>query len=245
MEGLLRYLPVPLQAAMSSSTGFTPAFLQSLLLILACEMGDRTFFVAAILAMKSSRVVVWCGALTALAAMTVLSSAIGKAFPMLLNKRWTSMAAAALFLFFGIQLLRDWWRMRNEDDAENDELAEVEEELRQSGADDKKAASTAMRSRSFGSLSLAMFSPVFAKALSMTALAEWGDRSQIATIALAASRDMTGVIAGGILGHAICTGLAVVGGRLLASSISERAVAFMGGVLFVSFAALTVSGVLD
>lgn len=79
----------------------------------------------------------------------------------------------------------------------------------------------------------------------MTALAEWGDRSQIATIALAASRDMTGVIAGGIVGHSICTGIAVVGGRLLASSISERAVALMGGILFVSFAILTMTGIVE
>lgn len=245
MEGLLQFLPTGLQLVMSSSTGFMPAFLQSLLLILACELGDRTFFVAAILAMKSSRIVVWCGALSALAAMTVLSAAIGKAFPMLLNKRWTSIAAALLFLYFGLQLLRDWWRMRNEESSGNEELAEVEEELRHSSTDEKKSTAAPLRSRSFGSLSLAILSPVFAKALSMTALAEWGDRSQIATIALAANRDIMGVIAGGVLGHGICTGLAVIGGRLLASRISEKAVAFMGGVLFVIFAALTVSGVLD
>lgn len=244
MEGIMKYLPASIQAAMASSTGFLPAFLQSLLLILACELGDRTFFVAAILAMKSSRVVIWCGALSALAAMTILSAAIGKAFPLLLDKKWTSMAAALLFTYFGIQLLRDWWRMRNDDADENDELAEVEEELR-ADYDEKKGPAPAVRPRSLGSIGFALFSPVFAKAFSMTALAEWGDRSQIATIALAASRDMTGVIVGGVVGHAICTGLAVIGGRLLASSISEKAVALMGGILFLIFAVLTVTGVLE
>jgi putative Ca2+/H+ antiporter (TMEM165/GDT1 family) len=77
---------------------------------------------------------------------------------------------------------------------------------------------------------------VFSQALTLTFLAEWGDRSQIATIALAASKDPYGVIAGGLIGHAFCTGLAVVGGRMLASRISEKTVATVGGFLFLAFA---------
>lgn len=41
---------------------------------------------------------------------------------------------------------------------------------------------------------------------------------------------------GGVLGHAMCTGLAVIGGRLLATKISERTVAIAGGLLFIVFA---------
>lgn len=43
------------------------------------------------------------------------------------------------------------------------------------------------------------------------------------------------VTAGGILGHSLCTGLAVIGGRILAARISERTVATTGGVLFLLF----------
>ena len=46
-----------------------------------------------------------------------------------------------------------------------------------------------------------------------------------------------GVVAGGIIGHAMCTGLAVVGGRMLASRISEKHVAVVGGLIFLGFAA--------
>lgn len=42
---------------------------------------------------------------------------------------------------------------------------------------------------------------------------------------LAASIDMLGVSLGGILGHAICTGVAVLGGRHLAAHIREKTVA--------------------
>jgi len=69
----------------------------------------------------------------------------------------------------------------------------------------------------------------------LTFLAEWGDRSQIATIALAVDRDPYGVTFGACFGHALCTGMAVVGGRILASKISEKTVSFWGGVVFLGF----------
>ena len=56
------------------------------------------------------------------------------------------------------------------------------------------------------------------------------------TIALAAAKDPYGVVAGGVVGHAMCTGLAVVGGRMLAARISEKHVAVCGGLIFLGFA---------
>jgi Ca2+/H+ antiporter, TMEM165/GDT1 family len=202
--------------------------------------------------MRNPRIIVFAGALSALIIMTVLSALIGRAFPMLFDKKYTSIAAAVLFAYFGVQLLRDWWGMRNSAaSVENEELAEVEQELystkeattSSSGTGGGPDASRAGGKSTFAMISI--LSPVFIKAFTMTGLAEWGDRSQIATIALAARQDIYGVILGGICGHAFCTSIAVIGGRLLASRISERAVALCGGVLFLSFAVLTASGKLD
>jgi putative Ca2+/H+ antiporter (TMEM165/GDT1 family) len=67
-------------------------------------------------------------------------------------------------------------------------------------------------------------SALLSKAFILTFFAEWGDRSQIATIALAADMNPFGVIVGGVLGHSMCTGLAVVGGKALGTQISERTV---------------------
>ena len=59
--------------------------------------------------------------------------------------------------------------------------------------------------------------------------------AQIATIGLAASTDVVGVTLGGILGHAICTGAAVIGGRQLSAHIDERMLSILGGLLFIAF----------
>lgn len=65
-------------------------------------------------------------------------------------------------------------------------------------------------------------STLFLQAFTLTFLAEWGDRSQLTTIVLAARENVYGVVIGGIAGHAICTGIAVVGGKLVATQISVR-----------------------
>ncbi|KAI8463512.1 MAG: hypothetical protein J3K34DRAFT_372565, partial [Monoraphidium minutum] len=76
---------------------------------------------------------------------------------------------------------------------------------------------------------------IFLNAFTLTFLAEWGDRSQIATIGLAASSDVIGVTLGSVVGHAACTAVAVVGGRHLATHINEKVVGYVGGVVFVLF----------
>lgn len=65
-------------------------------------------------------------------------------------------------------------------------------------------------------------SRIFLEAFTLTFLAEWGDRSQLTTIILAARENVVGVSIGGFVGHCICTGIAVLGGRLVAQQISVR-----------------------
>uniref|UniRef100_A0A182Y9L0 Uncharacterized protein n=1 Tax=Anopheles stephensi TaxID=30069 RepID=A0A182Y9L0_ANOST len=83
---------------------------------------------------------------------------------------------------------------------------------------------------------LKMLLRIFMQAFTMTFVAEWGDRSQLTTVILSARENVYGVIAGGIIGHSICTGLAVIGGRMVAQRISVRTVTLIGGVVFLIFA---------
>lgn len=67
----------------------------------------------------------------------------------------------------------------------------------------------------------------------MTFLAEWGDRSQIATIALAASFNAYMVTLGACLGHFICTAAAVKLGEWISGKVTEKQILTVGGVVFI------------
>jgi putative Ca2+/H+ antiporter (TMEM165/GDT1 family) len=55
-------------------------------------------------------------------------------------------------------------------------------------------------------------------------------------IVLAARENVSAVVIAGIIGHGLCTGLAVLGGRMIAQRISVRTVTLIGGVVFLLFA---------
>ncbi|KAG0258948.1 hypothetical protein DFQ27_004378 [Actinomortierella ambigua] len=228
----------------------TQSFFLSLAMIIVSEIGDKTFLIAAIMAMKHSRLLVFTSALSALAVMTVLSAAFGHAVPNLISRKYTNILAALLFFCFGIRMFIDGWKMTEEEAAH--ELEEVTQELQEkedlellqraeggvTDGDSTLTPAAAKKKESSGIVNLLqlIFSPVFVQTFIMTFLAEWGDRSQIATIALAAAHDMVWVSIGGIFGHSLCTGVAVLGGRMLASRISVRTVTLAGAVTFELFA---------
>ena len=88
--------------------------------------------------MRHGRLVVYCGAMGALAVMHILSVLMGFALPSLLPKQYTHIASIILFLYFGCRLLKDAYEM--EGGKPSDELLEVEEELihkKTEGDDDK------------------------------------------------------------------------------------------------------------
>jgi len=178
--------------------------------------------------------VVFLGAIAALAAMTVISAAMGYAAPALLPKAMTHYAGVALFAYFGQQLLREGLSAEH---GVSDELEETEEELaQQKGSDIEGGDEVEVKVKP--TFLEKFFGEVFMKVFMLTFVAEWGDRSQIATIALAAVKDPYGVTVGGVLGHSLCTAMAVIGGRMLASSISEKTMLLLGGVVFMVFALL-------
>ncbi len=196
------------------------AFTAGLLLITVSELGDKTFFIAVILAMRHSRRLVFAGVLAALAAMTILSVLLGHAASFL-PAAYIHYAEIVLFMGFGLKLLYDAFQMPAQSNG-----VPAEEAM-----ETVKEAELKMPKRK---TPLA----ILIEAFCLTFMAEWGDRTQIATIALAASNPALGVTAGAILGHGICTAIAVIGGRLIAGRISERMITGIGGCLFLLFGAI-------
>lgn len=102
----------------------------------------------------------------------------------------------------------------------DDEDASPSRRPRGSAASAKKGLSNALSGLT--NLLGLLLSPAWVNTFVMTFTGEWGDRSQIATIAMAAGQDYWWVIVGALVGHAICTGLAVIAGSLLAGRIRLR-----------------------
>ncbi|CAN6478523.1 unnamed protein product [Victoria cruziana] len=100
-------------------------FSKSLAMTVLSEIGDKTFFAAAILAMRHPRRIVLLGCLAALTVMTTLSVLVGWAVPNLISRKWTHHIATLLFLGFGFWSL---WEGFTEE-GESEELAEVEAKL--------------------------------------------------------------------------------------------------------------------
>jgi len=57
----------------ANDLGFVHAFVASISVIIVSELGDKTFFIAAIMAMRHPRFVVFVGAILALIVMTLIS----------------------------------------------------------------------------------------------------------------------------------------------------------------------------
>ena len=200
----------------------TDGFLSAFLLIFFSEIGDKTFFIAVLLATQQSKSSVFAGTFGALAVMTLISVGIGQVFHVAEENLsvftsdvpWDDYLAVALLLVFGVQTIL----------GAEEETAEEEEE-------DAKVAVAGMQFDGQTALILSTFALVFA--------AEWGDKSFIATIALSAAASPLGVVLGATAGHGVATGIAVLVGDILGDVISERVVKYTGGALFILFAIAT------
>lgn len=209
-------MPVPL-----SSDPSLAAFGSSLTAITLAELGDKTFFMALILAVRHRARWVFLGAFAALTAVTLISLALGYGLRELLPQTVVPWLAAALFLGFGLKLLIDAQGMAA--DAAEEEAEEAEEAI--NAAESSKPLTTAWA--------------VVWEAFALVFVAELGDRTQFTTIFMATAPaqvfSFAGLLAGTLLGHALVTWLAVGAGKWIGQRVNERLLYRLSGGLFLVF----------
>lgn len=116
-----------------TSSGFFQAFS----LVFVSEIGDKTFFIAALLAAKSSRFVSFVGSVGALAVMTILAVLVGLAFhsvPTVFTSGLPldDIIAAVAFLYFGLNTLKDAYQLPDDsNEGIEEEKAEAEQTVRE------------------------------------------------------------------------------------------------------------------
>ena len=214
-----------LHPASASAAGIADSsFVQASSLIFVSEIGDKTFFIAALLAARASKLLTFAGCAGALALMTAISVVIGQVFHAVPTSITRGLPiddyiAIASFLYFGVKSLVDAFAVEDDGAGIADEREEAEETLE--------------------SIDVTGGWPLVVEACTLTIAAEIGDRSQLATIALSAAANPFGVFLGGTAGHCVATGMAVLGGSFISKYLSERAIGIVGGVLFIFFALTT------
>uniref|UniRef100_A0A6U2EHI2 GDT1 family protein n=1 Tax=Chlamydomonas euryale TaxID=1486919 RepID=A0A6U2EHI2_9CHLO len=219
----------------------TSGFLAAFSLIFLSEIGDKTFFIAALLALKLGKAVSFVGSVASLALMTLISVQIGVVCSRVPDALTSSipvgeLAGTVLLVVFGIKALREGLRADEQQHHANDEREDAEEAV--------KGAETSGQIGGSAGGPAASLPQQLAQVATLIFFAEWGDRSMLATIALGAAQNPVGVAAGAIAGHALATGIAVLGGSMAAEHVSEKTINIASGVLFILFAIASIISLL-
>lgn len=196
------------------SNGCVLAIITSMIIVLLSEMGDKSFLIAVVMSMKHSRLLVFISAMCALELMTLISAMLGNIITQFVPKVYIFFVSIILFASFGFKMLYEAYYMHNG-------LAQPEVEELESLTDSQ----------------VNNIPKVFMKAFALIFLAEWGDRSQISIMILGARKNIVATLIGCTIGNALCTFVAVVGGRFIGEKISVRLVTLMGALFFLVFSA--------
>ena len=216
----------------------------SFLAVFITEIGDKTFFLAMLLATRHGKLAVFLATVSAMLFMTIGSTFAGHLLStstesLEASVQWMDFVASALFFTFAAQLLRDAHRLHAKDredeevrsllggdsgeGAQHGELLDAEETLQE--VEQKEGGKV----RTWWGGVYQTFCLMF--------VAEWADKSMFATMALAAQHAPLGVICGAMCAHALANCVAVIGGEMLGNAVSEKYMAVTGGVVFLLFGA--------
>lgn len=83
---------------------FSDGLVSSLVITILSELGDKTFFITAILAARHSRYIVYCGAMSALILMTLAATGLGYA-AQFVPRYVIHYTSICLFILFGLHML--------------------------------------------------------------------------------------------------------------------------------------------
>eukprot|EP01053_Blabericola_migrator_P002433 Blabericola_migrator_1__2432@NODE_1685_length_4002_cov_97_585260_g1092_i0_p2_GENE_NODE_1685_length_4002_cov_97_585260_g1092_i0NODE_1685_length_4002_cov_97_585260_g1092_i0_p2_ORF_typecomplete_len333_score61_47UPF0016/PF01169_19/2_9e15UPF0016/PF01169_19/1_2e20Mntp/PF02659_15/0_0057LysE/PF01810_18/0_0015CRCB/PF02537_15/0_31_NODE_1685_length_4002_cov_97_585260_g1092_i08171815 len=241
----------------SQFASFGSSILAALSLTVVTELGDRTFFVAAMLAAQYSKWKVWLGASSALWVQTLGCALVGAFFHRWQFKsqwmRWPidDYIAGLVLTVFGIMHIREGLGSQDKE-AETLEVSPstvLLETGKGERSEGKRRASVSSSSRrleqarkTLTEVALPSSEPsIVARSFWLVMVAEIGDRSMFSTIALAAAQNWIGVAIGAAVGHSFVTCVAVTCAALLGQILNERVTNILGGLLFLAFGLLSIT----
>lgn len=179
--------------------------------IAVAELADKTQLVCISQACRYPYAPVLAGSAVALVVVTAVGVLVGSVLYAFLSPELLSLVAGGLFLAFGVLMLINWWRDRGEAE---DDACEVD-------PDEEGAVETSNWR-------------IFASTFGLVALAELGDKTQLAVIALSGKYgDPWAVFIGASLALILVSTAGVLAGRMIAGRMSLTVVELVAAALFI------------
>lgn len=236
-------------------TTFLSSFWYSLSFVFISDLTDKSIFLIIFLSKKLPLLTLFIVSLSSVLIMDYLSILVGYFLPKLVSQLNMEILAFILFTVFGILSLIE---SRKEDDKLNElkELTKKEldcsendyslmnEELETDLESNKEIFfSSILRSNSISTnlstnsdnISFGLITAVFFA----LCLSDFGDKSQIAIVTMAAIYNIYGIILGSTIALIGTVTLAVLFGKWITEKISPKKLLFIGGLIFLAFAGET------
>jgi len=199
----------------------------SVLMMFVTEIGDKTFIIAAVFGSLKERLAAILAAESTIALMVLVSVTAGDVASDIAGAGWVNISAIACYVLFGVMFLRDAWYCSH--------VSEVD--VGQGLMDDRMPLEPLASGNSGKASKLEEWLDVFWKVAVCTFFSEWGDRTQFSAYHLSLDYKKESVVLGCLLGQALCTVIAVLGGRYITKRMSQRRTMAVGGLVFLMLAA--------
>jgi putative Ca2+/H+ antiporter (TMEM165/GDT1 family) len=194
-------------------TDFFAALAVAFGVVFVAELGDKTQLLALDFGARFSLRTVAIGLALGYGAANIIATIVGGVLGAALPDRPIQIAGGTIFLAFAVLAIR---------------------RARAGPPDDDVAAAESVRSTSTAA--------VIASIAGLIAVAEMGDKTQIATATLASQSSPVGVWIGATLGAAASGMVGAVAGNVIGDRISARSLQFASATLFAAFGVAMLAG---
>jgi putative Ca2+/H+ antiporter (TMEM165/GDT1 family) len=205
---------------------FYPSLIQSFLIIFLSEIADRTFILVLIYSLKMHWVPLILTSLFAMYFMNLLAIVAGYTVILLVPRSLIDWIGFFCFLLFGIFCVYEGLNMESKSVTE-----EYEEEIQRTESnyllvsDENKDQNN---KESTWKLCLELFG--------FLCLSEFGDKSELSTVTIAAVYNIYGVLIGTMLAYFCAIAIAAFLGHWAGKFLTEKMMNIIGGILFIGFA---------
>ena len=237
-------------------TSFISSFWYSLSFIFISDLTDKSIFLIIFLSKKLPSLTLFIVSLSSVLWMNYLSILVGFYLPKLISEIYMEIIAFILFTTFGILSLIESRKadekiiieLKELNDSEND-YSLMNEELETDIESNKESLfpSRIRRSNSISTLDFSINNDsnigLITASFLAICLSDFGDKSQIAIVTMAAIYNIYGILLGSTIALLGTVTLAVLFGNWITEKISPKKLLFIGGLIFLIFGGETFASI--